>query len=213
MDAEHTWHAAALGARAVAALEKNGFTARYLESGAQALDYIVERVHGGASVGFGGSHTVKALGVAEALAARGCEVLDHNAPGLSKEERTALRYRQLAADCFVTSSNAVTLAGELVNRDGIGNRVAAMIFGPKTVFVVAGTNKIVRDLAEAEARIRLTAAPLNCRRLNLPTPCAERGECADCRSEARICNITTVISRRPPLSDFHVLVVGGNLGF
>ena len=213
MDEPHIRHGKLLGERAVAALAKNGFAAAFLENGGAARDYILERVPAGASVGFGGSHTVKALGVADALAARGCEVLDHNAPGLSKDEQTAIRYRQLTADCFISGSNAVTLAGELVNRDGIGNRVAAMIFGPKTVFVVAGVNKIVRDLAEAEARIRLTAAPLNCLRLGLPTPCVERGECADCRSERRICNITSIIGRRPPLAEFHVLIVGEALGF
>ena len=213
MDELHARHGKILGERAARALAKNGFTAAFLENGRAALDYILERTPAGASVGFGGSHTVKALGIAEALAGRGCTVLDHNAAGLSGEERTAIRYRQLAADCFICGSNAVTLTGELVNRDGIGNRVAAMIFGPKLVFVVAGVNKIVRDPAEAEARIRLTAAPLNSLRLGLPTPCAEHGECVDCRSERRICNITSIISRRPPLADFHVLIVGEELGF
>ena len=103
--------------------------------------------------------------------------------------------------------------GELVNRDAVGNRVAAMIFGLKSVFVIAGANKLVRDLEEAERRIRLVAAPLNNRRFATKNPCVQQGECVDCRSEARLCNITTVISRRPPLTDMHVLILGEALGF
>ena len=213
MDEMQAWQAATLGQRAVAALVRNGFTAQFLASGREAADYVLSRVPKGASIGFGGSRTVQELGLAATLSARGHTVFDHGRPGLSREEQVAARYRQLTADIFVCSSNAVTLRGELVNRDAVGNRVAAMIFGPKSVFVIVGANKLVRDLEEAERRIRLVAAPLNNRRFATKNPCVQQGECVDCRSEARLCNITTVISRRPPLTDMHVLILGEALGF
>lgn len=113
----------------------------------------------------------------------------------------------------MTSTNAIIADGRLVNTDGTGNRVAAMIFGPKKVIVIAGTNKIVENLEEAEARIRMTAAPLNNKRLNRSNPCVTTGHCMDCQGPTRLCNVTTVLYKRPPVPDIHVLVVGEELGY
>jgi L-lactate utilization protein LutB len=213
MDALQNWHSETLGKRAVEALEKHGFTATFLSDGENAASYILERIPETASVGIGGSKTEKALKIGEKLTEKGCTVHDHNLPGLSVEARNAIRYRQLTADYFICGTNAITLSGELMNRDGVGNRVAAMIFGPKTVFILAGTNKIVRNLDEAEKRIRMQAAPMNNKRYETPNPCVQLGECVDCNSRTRICNITTILNRRPPLTDMHVLIIGETLGF
>ena len=147
------------------------------------------------------------------MKARGNIILDHGAPGLENDERVRIRRAQLTADAFLTGSNAVTMDGRLVNTDGSGNRVAAMIFGPGKVIVVAGVNKIVRDVEEAEERIRKTAAPINNRRLNLPNPCVKTGECMDCQGPTRICNVTTILHKRPKLTEMHVILVGEELGF
>lgn len=213
MNALREWHNAALGERAVRALEKNRFSAAYFPDRESAVAHIVSLVPEGSSVGIGGSRTEKDLDVGGKLKAKGCAILDHNLPGLSKEERTATRYRQLAAEVFICGTNALTLKGELVNTDGTGNRVAAMIFGPKRVIVIAGGNKIVRDLDEAHARIKRLAAPLNNKRLELDNPCVRTGECMDCNNATRICNVTTIISRCPSLTDIHVIIIGEDLGY
>lgn len=213
MNTLENWHSETLGKRVVDMLEKHGFTARYYPDGESAAAYILERIPETASVGIGGSKTEKTLKIAERLMSKGCAVHDHNAPGLSVEDRNAIRYRQVTSDFFICSSNAVTLTGELVNCDAFGNRVAAMIFGPKTVFIIAGTNKIVRNVEEAEKRIQMQAAPMNNKKYETPNPCVQLGECVNCNNSTRICNVTAIIKRRPPLTDIHALIVGETLGF
>ena len=211
---EHVrWHHDLVGERVAEALRRNDFDAVYCKSAAEAAEEVLRLVPENGTVGLGGSWTVKELGVVEKLKARGNIILDHGAPGLENEERVRIRRAQLTADAFLTGSNAVTMDGRLVNTDGSGNRVAAMIFGPGKVIVVAGVNKIVRDIQEAEGRIRKTAAPINNRRLNLPNPCVKTGECMDCQGPTRICNVTTILHKRPKLTEMHVILVGEELGF
>lgn len=213
MDKLNKWRGETLGKKTVQALEKNGFTAAYFADREEAVAHILSLVPDGASVGIGGSVTEKTLDLGGKLRGRGCTIHDHNLPDMDPEERKETRYRQLAADVFICSTNALTLAGELFNTDGIGNRVAAMIFGPKKVVVVSGTNKIVKDLAEADSRMKMCAAPKNNKRLETGNPCTEMGFCVDCRNPSRICNVTTIISRRPKLTDFHVIIIGEDLGY
>ena len=125
----------------------------------------------------------------------------------------ALRRAELTCDVFICGTNALTLDGKLVNVDGVGNRVAAMTFGPKQVIIVAGVNKIVRNVDEAERRIELLAAPLNNKRLNRPNPCTVAGICVDCQGPTRICNVTTILRKRPPATPMQILIVGEELGF
>ena len=124
-----------------------------------------------------------------------------------------MRRRILTADVFVCSSNAITEDGKLYNVDGTGNRVAAMTFGPRKVVLACGINKIVKDVDEAERRVREWAAPMNARRLGLETPCAKTGLCSDCSSPQRICNIRSLLVKRPLRTDFTVLLIGERLGF
>ncbi len=198
---------------AVAALEKNGFTALLLQSAKEAADYILAEAEDAQTVGFGGSMSVADLQLGPQLSEKGKELLNHGAPGLSFEERLEIMRRQLSCDLFLSGSNALTLSGCLVNIDAIGNRVGSMFFGPKKVIVVVGRNKLVNgDVQTAVSRIRNWASPPNARRLNYKTPCAETGFCSDCGSPERICRITVVLERKPKYTDVRVLVVNEDLG-
>ncbi|SNB47728.1 lactate utilization protein [Geobacter sp. DSM 9736] len=199
--------------KAVAALEKNGFTAVFCATAQEAADYIVREAEEAGNVGFGGSMSVADLQVAERIAGMGKELLNHSAPGLAPEERLAMMHRQLASDLFLTGTNALTLSGILVNIDASGNRVGSMFFGPKKVIVVAGRNKLVDgSVEEAIRRVKEWSSPPNARRLNFKTPCATTGFCSDCDSPDRICRITTIIDRRPRRTDLRVLVVNEDMG-
>ncbi|TYP52440.1 lactate utilization protein [Thermosediminibacter litoriperuensis] len=199
--------------KAVESLKKRGFTAVYCKTKQEAVDYIIKEAGEASTIGFGGSMSVTDLKIADTLREMGKELLIHGAPGLSPEERLAVMRRQLTCDLFLTGTNALTLTGCLVNTDGTGNRAASMFFGPKKVIVVAGRNKLVSDTEEALRRIKMYAAPTNAKRLQCETPCARTGFCADCDSPDRICRITTILERKPRLTDIHVLVVNEDLGF
>ncbi len=208
-----TWHHEQRCEKAVEALGQNGFIASYCRSSAEARDYILGQGGEAKSVGFGGSRTIVDLGVQEEFASQGKEILNHGIPGLEPAEKMEIMRRQLTCDLFLTSSNAVTLSGWLVNIDGNGNRVAALTFGPKKSIVVAGRNKLVDgDLAAAIHRVKNIAAPPNSRRLNCNTPCAKTGFCANCNSPERICRILHVMDRKPRVADLHVLIVNEDLG-
>ena len=213
MDPNMQWHHETRGKQVVSELEKNGFTATYFSDRASAAAHLLSLVPDGAGVGFGGSMTIQGMDLKQKLAQKGCMLLDHGKAGLTPEERNSIRRKQLSADVFLCSSNAVTMQGEIVNVDGTGNRVAAMMFGPERVIIAVGTNKLVNTLDDAHARIKAVAAPVNNKRLNYPNPCVESGHCMNCRSKSRICNLTTIIRRRPPLTDIHVLVIGEVLGY
>lgn len=213
MTTTELWHASALGETTCAALKKNGFDAHYVATTAQAADYIAAQIKSGASVGFGGSMTVKSLNMTDRITAVGARILDHGVKDLSQEERLDIMRAQQTCDVFVSSVNAITLNGELLNIDGIGNRVAALSFGPKKTIVVVGYNKIVRNIAEAQERLEFQAAPMNNKRLATGNPCTVNGTCTDCKSETRICRVYSIIKRRPSLSDFTVIIVGESLGY
>jgi hypothetical protein len=157
--------------------------------------------------------TLRAIGAQERVKQLGAELLDHNAPGLDPGKKLEILRAQLTCDLFLSSSNAVTMEGDIVNVDGNGNRIAALTFGPKKTVVVVGANKIVRDLDEALARLETTASPMNNKRLDRANPCVKTGTCEDCRLETRICRVYQILRRKPTLSDFTVIVVGECLGY
>lgn len=213
MNESITWHNDTIGAKLVETLRKNNFTATYVKNRGEAVKEIIELIPAEASVGFGGSWTVQELGVEALLVKRGNTTFNHGKPGLSPQEAKEIRKKELTCDVFICSSNAVTSKGELVNVDGVGNRVAAMIYGPKKVIVVVGVNKIVKDYDAAIMRIEQIAAPINNKRLSCPNPCTVTGECMDCQGPTRICNVTTIIRKRPGQTDMHIVVIGEELGF
>ncbi|SLM17434.1 conserved hypothetical protein [uncultured spirochete] len=207
------WSYTVRAGRARLALEKNGFDAVVAPAAADAAALVMEFIKPGATVGFGGSMTVRALGIQEKAAAAGATLLDHNAPGLSAEEKYGILRSELTCDVFISSVNAVTLKGEMLNVDGNGNRVAALTFGPRKTIVVVGANKIVADEAEGWARIEAKASPMNNKRLEKDNPCVKTGQCMDCDSPGRICRVYQILRRKPSLSDFTVILVAESLGY
>jgi len=176
------------------------------EAKAAALQIIGKK-----SVGIGGSATVRDMGLAEALQANGNQVYWHWL--VAKEAKQAARDKALTADVYLSSTNALITDGRLVNIDGTGNRAAGLIYGPHEVIVIAGRNKIVGSLDEAIARIKRCACPSNARRLGLDTPCARTNQCFDCRTTARMCNVTFILEAPTrPVKAFHVLLVKEDLG-
>jgi hypothetical protein len=209
----YQWQAKTLGTRAVEALRRNYFDTVYFESQQEALSEVLKFIKRGTTVGFGGSQTTRVIGLSNAITSAGGVILNHNAPDLSPEERIDIMRQQQVCDVFISSANAITLDGFICNLDGHGNRVSAMIFGPRKVIVIAGTNKICKDEAEAWNRIKTIAAPLNMKRLNRPNPCTKTGECMDCNLSTRGCNIYVTLRRKPSLTDFSVFIIGENLGY
>lgn len=207
------WHNEILGNKIVKALEKNNFTAAYFQKRDEAVKHILAMIPLNATVGVGGSWTIQELCLSDMLEKRGNTVYNHNKPGLSPEESLSIRRKELTSDIFLTSTNAVTLDGQLVNVDGAGNRVAAMIFGPQKAIIVLGANKIVKNVEDAQQRIKMFAAPINNKRLGRSNPCTTTGECMDCQLPGRICNVTTVMHKKPFAIDIHVVIIGENLGF
>ena len=171
--------------RTIKALAQNQMEGILVEDPAQLRETILRLVPQNAVVSCGGSVTLAQTGVMDLLREGHYRFLDRE--GKTDEEKQALYRETFLADAYFTSSNAITEKGELYNVDGIGNRVAAMIFGPKRVIVVAGANKIVPDIHAARERLRTVAAPLNVQRLGSPTGCKTAGHCVDCHSPGRIC--------------------------
>ncbi len=195
-------------------LNKRRMEASYSASAAQARDELLALIPAGSSVSRCGSMTLVEMGLWEELAKKaGVEIIDPFVPGLTPEERYEKLRRGLLADFMITSTNALTMDGRLVNLDGMGNRVAAMCFGPEKVLVVAGLNKVAPDLESAIARVKHHAAPINSIRLQRATPCAETGLCVDCRSPERICNMWSIIEGHLLENRIHIKLVGEDLGY
>ncbi|HEY3307497.1 MAG TPA: lactate utilization protein [Desulfuromonadaceae bacterium] len=200
--------------KAVESLGGNGFTALYCATPEEACNYIISEAKDADSIGFGGSISIAGLGVESYLQNQGKDILNHSSTGLSREQRVEIMRRQLTCDLFLSGCNALTLSGELVNIDATGNRAAAMFFGPRKVIVVAGRNKLVDGSPQdAIERVKGCASPPNAKRLSFNTPCAQTGFCSNCNSPDRICRVTTIIDRKPRMTDLRVLVVNADLGF
>ena len=199
--------------RCVKNLKKNGFDAHFFETVEEARDRILEMVSDYKTFGFGGSDTTRSIGVKEPLEVMGKTVYDHWQKGLSKEEDLAIRLNQVRSECFFCSANAISATGEIVNVDGIGNRTNGMTFGPAKVVIVAGMNKVTPDLDSALRRVREIAAPMRAKSLGMQTPCAETGVCSDCNAPQRICRITTILHRKPMITDLSVVLINQALGF
>ncbi|HEX7503511.1 MAG TPA: lactate utilization protein, partial [Acidobacteriota bacterium] len=169
----------------------------------------------GALVGLGGSETILESGLVDALRRMDIRLLDRYRKGIGGEEVNEMRHRGLAADVYVSSCNAVTADGKLVNVDGTGNRVAAMIFGPGKVIVMAGMNKVAVDVDAAIARVKNTAAPANSLRVGADTPCSHTGFCQDpfCQPPHRICCQLVVTEASMTPGRVTVVLVGEPLGY
>lgn len=167
----------------------------------------------GCSVSFGGSMTLDETGMLTALRHDPNIRLIDRAAAKSPEETKKLYHEALNADFYLMSTNAITASGELVNIDGTGNRVAALIYGPETVIILAGMNKVAANVEEALSRVHNVATPMNCNRLNKNTPCAATGICGDCLSPDCICNQVVVTRRSGIAGRIKVILIGEELGY
>jgi hypothetical protein len=193
--------------KVVESLKANRFDiVELLEDMDTAAKKVLDMIPTDARVGTGGSMTIRQLGLRDQLLKRGN--IQAFRPGQVPPED----FRRLPSDIFLTSSNAVTLDGKLVNIDATGNRVANMIFGPPRVILVIGQNKIVSNVEEAIKRIKYVIAPFHGMTMGIQAPCAKTGECSDCKSPGRICNITTIIEKKPRMTEIAIILVGQDLG-
>ena len=203
-------------------LEMNNMKPIIAETSADALDIVKTLIKEGDTVASGGSMTLEETGIMELLRGGSYNYLDR--AGKTGEEAEAIYRAAFSADVYLTSSNAITESGELYNVDGNSNRVAAICYGPKSVIVVAGRNKIVPDLNDAVKRVKRLAAPMNTVRLGCETYCRSKGVCmaletgsdgmtSGCRSESRICCSFVVSAQQRVKDRIKVILVNEDLGY
>lgn len=205
-------------------LRKNKMEPYFVETKEEVVPLIRTLVKEGATVSNGGSETLKQTGVMEELKSGKYNYLDRSRPGITPPEVEEVYRKTYSADAYFASSNAITENGELYNVDGNSNRISAIAYGPKSVVLVCGYNKIVKNIAEAELRVKTCAAPPNSKRLDCKTYCAEKGQCVSldsenreipwgCHSDRRICcNFLISAQQRHP-NRIKVIIVGQELGY
>ena len=199
------------GPTLVKAMKKRQFDAYYCSTAEEAVEKVLELIPAGDVVSWGGVATVDELGIKDRLRQRNQPVIDRDTAKTPDERMDMLR-QALTCDTFLMSSNAISEDGQLVNIDGMGNRVAALCFGPRQVIVVVGMNKVAGDLNSAMARARHIAAPANAQRFNGKTPCSVNGQCADCASPDCICSQIVVTRFCKVPGRIKVVLVGEELG-
>lgn len=213
---------------AVNNLKKNNFDAHYCDTTGEARNLILSFIPDNGIIGCGDSHTIFALELDEELEKKNCVaiphtcavnnyVMEHNSPGWkiigNKEEMREILMQYLVANVFILGANAITMDGQIINIDGSGNRIAGSLYGSDKIIVVAGANKLVKDLNAGLDRIRNVAAQMNNIKYGNELACNISGTCKECSSDQRNCNITSIIHKRPIDSDFAVIIIGEELGF
>ncbi|WP_040197259.1 lactate utilization protein [Candidatus Soleaferrea massiliensis] len=205
-------------------LQKNNIYACYIPTKEDVVTQVAEFLNEGDTVSVGGSESLFVCGVIDYLREGGYHFLDRYQDGLTREEIEQIYRDAFSADAYLCSSNAVTENGELYNVDGNSNRTAAILYGPKSVIMVVGVNKLVKDLAEAAERVKTTAAPLNTQRLDCDTYCRAQGRCialtrgeseitAGCSSDQRICCNYVISAKQRHKNRIKVILVGEPLGY
>ncbi|MEE0873462.1 MAG: lactate utilization protein [Ruminococcus sp.] len=205
-------------------LRLNKMEPYFVQTSAEACEKVSELLEKGCTVSCGGSVTLKQTGVYDLISSADYDFLDRSVPGLTREQVEEIYRKTFFADAFVTSTNALTENGELYNVDGNSNRVAAILYGPKSVIVVCGVNKIVKNIDEAINRVKTKAAPPNTVRLNIDTYCAKTGQCVSlnkenpemcegCHSDGRICCNYVVCAQQRHVNRIKVIIVNEELGY
>lgn len=194
------------------ALKQRGFHVEVAENQEALLAMVQAHIQDGDHVSDGGSQTLIETGIIELLRKRKIKFRSHSDRTMTRAESDQEARNAFFSDVFLMSANAITLQGEIINVDGHGNRVSAMIFGPKKVLIIAGYNKIVADEHAANTRIQTIAAPTNCIRLNRQTPCSIKGKCQDCYGSDRICSSYVKLSYDNE-QRIHVILVKESLGY
>lgn len=199
--------------RTMAALQRNNMKPFFAENREQLYDIVRGLVKGDRLITAGGSVTLEESGVKTLLMNEFKGIYLDRSEGKTPDEVEDILHKAFVSDSFFASSNAVTEEGELYNVDGRGNRVSAMIYGPKQVILVVGVNKIVKDMEEAVKRVEQVAAPKNTQRLHSVTPCEKTGSCAHCRSEGRICCSYVRMGQQRVPDRIKVIIVNEPLGY
>lgn len=192
-------------------LRSRHFDAWYCDTKEEALEKVLELIPEGAKIGWGGVLSAQQIGLFDALRSGNYDLLDRDLCQTA-EEREQMMKDALFSDVFLTGANGLSLDGQMVNIDGTGNRVAATIYGPKKVIVIAGMNKVCDTLEEAVKRAREVAAPMNMMRFMKDTPCAATGKCGDCKAEGCICNQIVITRHCRPVGRIQFVLVGEQLG-
>ena len=192
-------------------LRNRHFDAWYCDTKEDALAKVLELIPEGAKIGWGGVLSAQQIGLFDALRSGNYDLLDRDLCKTA-EEREQMMKGALFSDVFLTGANGLSLDGQMVNIDGTGNRVGAIIYGPKKVIVIAGMNKVCDTLEEAVKRAREVAAPLNMMRFMKDTPCAATGKCGDCKAEGCICNQIVITRHCRPVGRIQFVLVGEQLG-
>ncbi|SIQ64894.1 lactate utilization protein [Halanaerobium kushneri] len=192
--------------------KKRNIEGFYVENSKAAREKILNLIQENSSVSWGGSMTLKEIGIFSDLKSGNYNLLDRST-AQNSTEKDKIYHQALSAEYYLMSSNAITQSGKLVNVDGNGNRLAALIYGPKNVIIVAGMNKVTADEESAVKRVRNQAAPANSVRLDQKTPCAKTGHCSSCQIEDTICCQTVITRRSRHEGRIKVILVGEELGF
>jgi L-lactate utilization protein LutB len=205
------------------ALRSNRMDAYYVETKEEAKALALSLIPEGSSCASGGSVTLAETGIVDALKEGKYTYIDRMIPGLTQQQKEDAMRAAFSADVYLASANAITEDGELYNVDGNSNRVAALLYSAKSVVIVAGVNKLVKNLDEAVLRVKTIAAPKNAKRLSCETPCAKLGHCISlernggmtdgCKTPGRICANFTVMAYQRHVSRVKVILVGEELGY
>ena len=201
-----------LGQKLIKNLERRNFEAHYCATALEATEMILERIPKGSSITWGGSITIRDMGLTKKLKASSYRIIDRDEVS-TPEEKTNCYLQAFSCDYYLSSVNALSEDGIIVNIDGNGNRVAAITWGPKHVVFVVGINKICKDVSSALDRARSTASPINAARFNIDTPCQKDGVCHNCTSADSICNYIHFLRNSHPAKRHIVFIVGESLGY
>ena len=199
------------GATLVKNLNSHHFEAYYCANKEEALAKALELIPEGSKVGWGGALSAQQIGLIDAIDS-GTYVALNRDKAASFEERNAIMRSCFDADFFITGANGLSLDGQMVNIDGMGNRTGMIIYGPKNILVIAGLNKVEDNLEAAVRRARTIAAPQNAQRFGLPNPCSVTGACGDCKNETCICNQMLITRNSKPAGRIKMIIVGESLG-
>lgn len=199
------------GHQLVKNLRSRHFDAWYCEDKETALQQALSLIPKGATVGWGGAMSAQQIGLMDRLKAGEYDAIDRDKTSGPEERQQAMK-RCLLADVFITGANALSMDGQMVNIDGAGNRVAAIVYGPEMIIVVAGMNKVVDTLEDAIRRARTIEAPLTKQRFPAQTPCEFTGTCGDCKNEDCICNQILITRHCRPAGRIKFILVGEDLG-
>lgn len=213
MDNNISWYVEKQVDRTIDNLRKHNMAGYFVKDEVELIELLKELITEDSVVGVGDSMTLFETGVIEFLRKGNYKFLDKYKENITSEEKKQIYIQNFSSDTFMCSTNALTENGELYNIDGNGSRVAPMIYGPKQVVLVAGINKIVSDLKEAEKRVRNYSAPIDAKRLKKNTPCTTLGYCVDCKSPNRICNDFLIITGQFVKDRIKVIIVGKELGY